>query len=290
MVSFSAPVTRGIDSASAANTAATAASNKAVSEQPGMAGAAKVAATAAVGDNIAISTLAMRLSRAESATGERLQGMPHAQLQEQLNADIRKVFYELTPDNKASAAKQLPEPADEAAVRSARAATDFVAGRGANPFAGLSREQLSTIAHDDSGTFTINERRAAQSQAYDEEQVWRRKVVAEAMHEYNTTGKMTKFFSAVLEHFEGLPKLEQATYPENYASDLQAKIDLDFNYFNHSAGDAGPTPGSLADISGRTLSGQSNPLFDLLEQLNRQMQEHLRDKADTPVNAPEADS
>lgn len=288
MVNISAATARGVESGkpgAATGAAATAAASKA-----GSADNVRVAATAPVGENIAISTLAMRLSRAESATTERLQGMPHAQLQEQLNADIRKVFYELTPENKASAAKQLPEPANEAAMRSAKVATDFVAGRGANPFAGLSREQLSTIAHDDSGTFTINERRAAESQAADEEQVWRRKVVAEAMHEYNTSGKMTKFFSSVLEHFEGLPKLEQAAYPENYASDLQAKIDLDFNYFNHSAGDAGPTPGSLADISGRTLSGQSNPLFDLLEQLNRQMQEHLRDKAAEPVDTQAAQS
>ncbi|QYG07833.1 hypothetical protein [Janthinobacterium sp. PAMC25594] len=53
---------------------------------------------------------------------------------------------------------------------------------------------MSAITNDDSGTFTINERRAAFTQAYDEEQAWRSQVVAQAMAEYNTTGKMTNFF------------------------------------------------------------------------------------------------
>lgn len=222
------------------------------------------AAVGSVAEGVSISTLAGRLSAAAGHTSERLKGLDHKALQDQLIADDRKVFYELNTAHKTAAAAQLPQPEDKASAKSATAATDFVNGKGSNPFAGLSREQLSTISHDESGTFTINERRAAATQAYDEEQRWRQQVVSQAMQEYNNTGKMTKFFGSVLDHFNTLPPLEQATYPENYASDLQAKIKLDFNYFNHSAGDAGPTPGSIADITNNNKFPAKLDLFDLL--------------------------
>ena len=230
-------------------------------------GGASVKAGAAVGavaDGVSISTLAGRLSAAAEHTSERLKGLDHTALQDQLIADDRKVFYELDTAHKTAAAAQLPQPDDKASAKSATAATEFVNGKGSNPFAGLSREQLSTISHDESGTFTINERRAAATQAYREESAWRQQVVSQAMQEYNNTGKMTKFFGSVLDHFNTLPPLEQATYPENYASDLQAKIKLDFNYFNHSAGDAGPTPGSIADITNNNKFPARFDLFDML--------------------------
>ncbi|MGK5024480.1 hypothetical protein [Janthinobacterium sp. RB2R34] len=215
-------------------------------------------------DNTTISTLAGRLSAAAEHTSTRLQGLDHQALQDQLIADDRKVFYELDAAHKSAAAQQVPQPEDKASASSATAATDFVNGKKTNPFAGLSREQLSTISHDESGTFTINERRAAATQAYREEEAWRQQVVSQAMQEYNSTGKMTKFFGSVLDHFNALPPLEQATYPENYASDLQDKIKLDFNYYNHSAGDAGPTPGSIADITNNNLFPAKLDLFELL--------------------------
>ncbi|WP_300759702.1 hypothetical protein [Janthinobacterium sp.] len=215
-------------------------------------------------DTTVISTLASRLSRAESSTSANIQGLDHQALAARLNANIRDINYPLDAAHKEAAAQQAPQPNDAASARSAAAATAFIDGRGANPFAGLSREQLAAITHDDSGTFTINERRAAYTQAYDEEQAWRTQVVAQAMHEYDTTGKMTDFFKSVLSHFEGLPKLEQALYPEDYASDLQDKIKLDFNYFNHAAGDGGPTPGSLASMSKGELANKAPDLFDLL--------------------------
>ncbi|WP_323034235.1 hypothetical protein [Pararhodobacter sp.] len=46
------------------------------------------------------------------------------------------------------------------------------------------------------------------------------KVAAKAMAEYNSTGKLTNFFSSVLDHFKELPAIEQAQYPQDYASDL----------------------------------------------------------------------
>lgn len=221
------------------------------------------ASVGAVADEVVISTLAGRLSAASTATSATIRGYDHAALGVWVNDNTTDILYPLDAEHKAAAAKQVPQPNDAAAAKSAAAATAFVDRKGPNPFAGLSREQLSTISNDDSGTFTINERRAAFTQAYQEEEAWRIQVVAQAMQEYNTTGKMTNFFKSVLAHFNTLPQLEQSQYPANYASDLEDKIKLDFNYFNHAAGDGGPTPGSLADLL-KNQDKKGLDLFDLL--------------------------
>jgi len=221
------------------------------------------AGAGAVADDVVISTLAGRLSAASTATSATIRGYDHAALGAWVNDNTTDILYPLDTEHKAAAAKQVPQPNDAAAAKSAAAATAFVDRKGPNPFAGLSREQLSTISNDDSGTFTINERRAAFTQAYQEEEAWRIQVVAQAMQEYNTTGKMTNFFKSVLGHFNTLPQLEQSQYPADYASDLEDKIKLDFNYFNHAAGDGGPTPGSLADLL-KKQDKKGLDLFDLL--------------------------
>ena len=221
------------------------------------------AGAGAVADEVVISTLAGRLSAASAAASATIRGFDHATLGAWVNDNTDDILYPLDAEHKAAAAKQVPQPNDAAAAKSAAAATAFVDRKGPNPFAGLSREQLSAISNDDSGTFTVNERRAAFMQAYQEEEAWRTQVVAQAMQEYNTTGKMTNFFKSVLAHFNTLPQLEQSQYPANYASDLEDKIKLDFNYFNHAAGDGGPTPGSLADLL-KNQDKKSLNLFDLL--------------------------
>ena len=215
---------------------------------------ASSAPTTGASDGVSISTLSSRLSKAADHTAARLQGMDNSGLRNQLDADIKEILYDLDAAHKTAAASEVPEPNDDTSAKSAASATAFVDRKGPNPFAGLSRDQLATIAHDESGTFTVNERRAAFTQAYEEEEAWRIQVVAAAIREYEQSGKMTKFFGSVLDHFEALPELEKATYPDNYADDLRAKIKLDFNYINHSPGDAGPTPGSIADLTKTTKS------------------------------------
>lgn len=207
------------------------------------------AAAPAAANDVSISTLASR--SAAAAAGSSYDGLPHDALAVRVRANTEKILYVLDDAHLKAAAAEIPQPPDADAQRSADAATEFVNSRraSANPFAGLSREQLATIANDESGTFTINERRAAWDQAYKEEEAWREQVVAKAMQEYHQTGKLTNFFKDVLAHFETLPALEQSQYPANYASDLTAKIKLDFNYFNHTAGDGPPTPGSLATLA-----------------------------------------
>jgi hypothetical protein len=145
----------------------------------------------------------------------------------------------------------VPEPSNPESSASAKAANDYVNNLGEkNPFTGLSREQLSTIANDESGSFTTNEKYAAYRQAYDEEQKWRSEVVAKAMQEYEDTGKLTNFFKSALSHFNELPIQEQSLYSEEYAKDLEEKIDLDFNYFTHMGhGLPGQVNESLASLN-----------------------------------------
>jgi len=218
-------------------TAATASAPSATTANGGA--ASSVPAATAVRPDVQISSLASRLNKAENGSSVADPTLSRDQLGDKVRQNIAVVTYTLTEENKARMAREVPVPADASALASA-AANAFVNDlKGPNPFAGLSREQLATIANDDSGTFTTNERYAAHRQAYDEEQQWRSQVVAQAMAEYHASGKLTNFFEAVLDHFNTLPRTEQALYPADYATDLQQKIDLDFNYFTNTPGEQG---------------------------------------------------
>ncbi|MGY4638865.1 hypothetical protein [Pseudomonas sp. TE24901] len=63
--------------------------------------------------------------------------------------------------HKAQHDAQIPTTDNPEHLARARQATAFLNGTDSNPFKGLARDQLSLIAHDDGGSFTINERRAA---------------------------------------------------------------------------------------------------------------------------------
>lgn len=223
--------------------------------------ASQASSIAAVSGGASISTLAARLSKASTSITESTNGLDYNALGAKAATNIQTILYPFEGEQKAAAATQVPQPNDAAATQSAAAATAYLEGKGSNPFTGLSREQLSTITNDESGAFTVNERRAAYRQAHSEEEAWRMQVIAKAVKEYEDSGKLTEFFKESLAHFMELPKMEQALYPENYASGLADKIKLDFNYFTHAAGDGAPTPGSLATLN---PGGKSN-LADLIK-------------------------
>ncbi|USX27770.1 hypothetical protein NHH73_05630 [Oxalobacteraceae bacterium OTU3CINTB1] len=235
-----------------------------VQKPPGSAAYAvdQAASAGVVSGATSISTLAARLSKASTSITESTKGLDHKALNAKAEKNIQTILYPFEGAQKAAAAKQLPQPSDAASTQSASAATAYLEGNGANPFKGLSREQLSTIANDDSGSFTINEKRAAYRQAHSEEEAWRMQVIAKAVQEYESSGKLTEFFKESLAHFMDLPKMEQARYPEDYASGLADKIKLDFNYLTHAAGDGAPTPGSLATLN---THGNASDIADLIK-------------------------
>lgn len=63
--------------------------------------------------------------------------------------------------NKARHDAEVPTTNNSEHLARARQATAYINGADSNPFKGLARDQLSLIARDDGGPFTINERRAA---------------------------------------------------------------------------------------------------------------------------------
>jgi hypothetical protein len=226
---------------------------------PKGAAAANILAAPATTDapavTVSVSSFGSRLSRAAADFEGASAKLNLRQLGDKVRDTIARISYPLTDQNRMEKAREVPEPADAAALSSASAASAYVADLSTpNPFAGRSRDQLSAIVNDESGTFTTNERYAAHRQANEEEQAWRSRAVADAMNEYHRSGKLTNFFSSALTHFNELPRADQSLSPANYAADLQAKIDLDFNYFTHMPnGLPGKADISLANL--RSMAG-----------------------------------
>ena len=100
-----------------------------------------------------VSTLARQLSEAATRAEPRV-GQASSRLIEPITGNRY-----LT--NKAQYDAQVPSTEDVDLLARARQATGFLNGADNNPFKGLTRDQLSLIAHDEGGDFTINERRAA---------------------------------------------------------------------------------------------------------------------------------
>lgn len=201
-----------------------------------------------------ISTLARQLADSASRAAERDQTLSRSELADKAKSMLSQITGDAYFANKARHDSEVPKTNDPELLARAKQATEFLNDSASgghsvkNPFAGLSPEQLTNIIYDDSGTYTVNERRAAWAEAYDQRQAWKREVVAQGQMEYNSTGKMTNFFQSVLDYYNQLPLIEQAQYPMDYAVDLQRKIDLDFNYRTHQAEGKSEDPLSLFEL------------------------------------------
>lgn len=96
--------------------------------------------------------------------------------------------------------------------------------------AGAAREQLTLLPSDGSGVYIVNPHHVARLASVSLDQAWRDRTGAMAMAEYKRSGKLTQFFSALLDQFRKRSPGEQARYPEDYASDLEERIRLDLDY------------------------------------------------------------
>nr|WP_305518264.1 hypothetical protein [Pseudomonas sp. Q11] len=185
-------------------------------------------------DTSSLSSLSRQLSESAVRAATRDSSLSRKELGEKASELLSKISGDGYFANKKANDAEVPDTQDPGLLARADNATQFVNGSGKNPFAGMSSDQLSLIIYDDSGSFTTNERRAAWKESFDQESAWRQKTVANAMAEYNGTGKLTKFFTAALEHYKDLPAIEQAQYPNSYEAKLQGWIALDFNYNTHT--------------------------------------------------------
>jgi len=238
------------------------------SEETGQVSRAAAAGVPPSSMSVNVSPLARQLAASAARADERDRTLSRSALAATAKNILDEVAGEGYYANKAKYDAEIPQTDDPALLARAKQATAYIADVSTgghsiqNPFAGLSREELGYIIYDDSGSYTVNERHAAYRASYDMEQAWRQQVVAQAMAEYHSSGKLPNFFSSVLDHFEELPAIEQAQYPADYASDLASKIRLDFNYRTGEAGGGDDAPMSLIDMlfakaprHGHTLDG-----------------------------------
>lgn len=175
--------------------------------------------------------------------------LPLQQLKQKAIDALKQISGETYFKNKAINDQEIPDTADPILLSRAKQATDFLNGKTVNPFKGLSSDQLAVITYDEGGNFTVNERRAASYEADAQEYAWRRTVFQKATNELNSTGKLTEFYSEALKYYKGLPKIEQAQYPEDYESKLQGWIDQDFNYKTEGQGFAAASERILSVVS-----------------------------------------
>lgn len=89
-----------------------------------------------------------------------------------------------------------------------------------NPFAGLSYEQLTVIAYDESNTFSLNERHAAFRGARRIEEAWHSNICHESQRGAFTQERHI-FFAEHLAHYRSLPLIEQAQYTDGYEAKIE---------------------------------------------------------------------
>ncbi|MDR0736862.1 MAG: hypothetical protein LBF51_08570 [Zoogloeaceae bacterium] len=191
-------------------------------------GSDKISADAS--DAPLISTLARQLNEAAERAVARDAGKTRVQLAA-LEKSLRN---EVVGDDcywfsgyRASAEAENPKSDDPELLSRAEQATQFVSGKsGKNPFAGLSREQLALIMYDQGDAFTLNERRAAFYEHYQQRQAWKQIVCAQAQQEQQATNTFTHFYKTCIAEYQAASPIEQATYPPNYVSRMEYYIGL----------------------------------------------------------------
>jgi len=176
---------------------------------------------------INISTLSCQLNESAERAKASYEGLDRKQLFDKATA----INNQFSNDNyyKRRVAvhdKEVPATHDTELLERARLATRFVAQaihgniNAENPFAGLSRDQLTLIEYDDSGPYTMNERMAASYEADRLEQHWRTATLGKLFIEGQAAGGL-EFYTEVLQHFRALPLIEQVQSPEDYEERLE---------------------------------------------------------------------
>lgn len=217
----------------------------------------KPAATAT--DKATFSTLAAQLNESAARAEKRDAGMTHAELGQYGRNRINEFLIEGRTVNSGTRAMEVPKTNDPELLDRAREASAFVtrtlAGdkNAKSPLENLSREQLNLIAFDDSGAFTLNERRAAWQGVQKMDEDWRKVAINEGVIEQARTGKASRFYNDALSYLKSLPAIEKAvSYPKGAEAILEARIKSDL------------TLPSLPGAFGRQAADRKLTLYDIL--------------------------
>lgn len=180
-----------------------------------------------------LSSLAVQLSESAECARTRDSTLSRQQLGDLAREIHHKLLDSRTPTVQALRAREVPDSDDPQRLERALEATRFVANnyqtdsRVTNPFAGISRDELTLIVYDDRGAYTLNERDAALNISLKVESAWREKAVKAGWIEGNETGGTPNFTTECLEHYRALPAIEQALYPADYEVNLLRFIQED---------------------------------------------------------------
>jgi hypothetical protein len=185
-----------------------------------------------VKNELSISTFANQLSSSAIKANEQSNNLSREELKEHAEKIIDQLAGYVSPQQQMQRDNEMPKNTDPESLIRAKEATAFInnPSHENNPFSSLSRDQLSLITYDESGSYTLNERSAAYYESYNREEAIRVNLMKQAQQEYDTTGKLTNFFQSVLDFYNQLPEIEQVQYPAGYSDDLENKISQDFNY------------------------------------------------------------
>lgn len=173
-----------------------------------------------------LSDLAKQLNDAAlraSARDSQLSRRELADLGARLNASLSGERYAFAKDYYDA---QLPAMQTPESIERARQATAFVNGDGANPFLGMSRQQLSLIAYDEGSTFTFNERRAALWESSRQEAEWTCYIVGKMDNESQLTGRCEQGLKEIVSYYQALPPIEEAQRG-NYETQIALQLDFE---------------------------------------------------------------
>lgn len=120
---------------------------------------------------------------------------------------------------------QLPETQDLEWLERARQANAFAKGKAENPFKGFSREQLSLIVYDESGAFTVSERRAALAEKTELHNQWAQHMIEKMNVEYQQTRRNDGGLREILDFYNSLPPIEVAEYG-NYEAQIMRQLSM----------------------------------------------------------------
>lgn len=185
-------------------------------------------------DKATFSTLASQLNESTARAAARDAVMTHAELGKYGLNRINEFLVESPKANSHTRAMEVPKTRDPELLDRARKASEFVTltlaghSNAKSPFEKLSREQLNVIVYDDSGAFTLNERRAAYHGVQKMDDAWRKSAIPAGILEQARTGNATKFYNEALSYYKSLPAIEKAVdYPKDTEALLKARIKSD---------------------------------------------------------------
>lgn len=207
-------------------------------------------------DKTNTSLLARQLSESALRSSKREQELSRDELAAYAKKQINNFALDGYTFGKSRHDREQPDTDDPEHLERAAQATDYVnqtlngSRYAKNPFAGLSREQLALIAYDDSGGYTVNERRSAWSESERLKSAWEKGAVTRAQLEISQTGGIAIFLTEVLSFYKGLPKIEQVQecYPGNYEAELLEKICAQLARANGGAGELAERSLNLYDF------------------------------------------